>query len=255
MVTDGKLFFYNLEHTPSEPVTRGWKLQCVNATTGESIWSILSGQGIGSPRQFQGAIADGYLAATDKYEGYLYVYGKGQSTTTVTAPDIAISKGTSIVIKGTVLDMSPGQPNTPCVSKDSMELQMEYLHMQQPIGGIFGNETITGVSVILTAIDPNGNYVDIGQTTTDGYYGTFSYTWTPELEGTYEIIASFAGDDSYGSSSAATNIAVSAAPETTTIPTQTPLTMPPFEIYTIGTGVAVIIAVAIVGLLILKKRP
>jgi hypothetical protein len=37
--------------------------------------------------------------------------------------------------------------------------------------------------------------------------------------------------------------------------TSTPITMPPFEVYTVGTGIAVIIAIAIVGLLILRKRP
>jgi hypothetical protein len=68
---------------------------------------------------------------------------------------------------------------------------MEYLHLQYPIGGIWGNETINGVPVYLSAIDPNGNGVDIGEVTTNGYYGTFSKEWTPELEGTYQIIASF----------------------------------------------------------------
>ncbi|PVX23707.1 MAG: hypothetical protein CW716_11520, partial [Candidatus Bathyarchaeum sp.] len=34
---------------------------------------------------------------------------------------------------------------------------------------------------------------------------------TPETEGTYEIIASFAGDASYGSSAAATTVAVGAS--------------------------------------------
>ena len=126
--------------------------------------------------------------------------------------------------------------------------------MQEPIGGIFGNETVNGVPVTLTAIDPNGNVVDIGATTTNGYYGTFSFAWTPELEGKYEIMASFAGDDSYGNSSASTSIAVGPA-STAAVSTPTPITMPPYEMYTLGTGIAVIIAIAIVGLLLLRKRP
>ena len=48
------------------------------------------------------------------------VFGKGLSATTVTTPDVVVPKGTGVVIKGTVLDLSPAQPNTPCVSKDSM---------------------------------------------------------------------------------------------------------------------------------------
>ena len=56
-----------------------------------------------------GPIADGYLTASG-YDGYTYVFGKGKSETTVTAPDVAVPKGTAITIKGTVLDMSPAQP-------------------------------------------------------------------------------------------------------------------------------------------------
>jgi len=108
--------------------------------------------------------------------------------------------------------------------------------------------------VTLTALDSNGNVLDIGTVTTNGYYGTFSFAWTPPNEGDYTIMASFAGDDSYGSSGAATAIAVSPAPAAAT-PVPTPITMPPFEMYTVGTGLAVIVAIAIVGLLLLRKRP
>ncbi len=40
-----------------------------------------------------GAVADGYLAAADTYDGYMYVFGKGKSATTVTAPEMTIAKG------------------------------------------------------------------------------------------------------------------------------------------------------------------
>jgi hypothetical protein len=132
---------------------------------------------------------------------------------------------------------------------------MEYLHKQMPIGGLWGNETITGVPVILTAIDPNGNSVNIGTAITNGYYGTFSFAWTPELEGEYQILANFAGDESYGSSGAATSIIVGEAPAQPTQPSTSTITMPPFELYTIGAAIAVIIAIAIATLLILRKRP
>jgi len=79
---------------------------------------------------------------------------------------------------------------------------MGYIHKRMPIDGIWHNESITGVPVILTAIDPNGNAVEIGIVTTNGYYGTFTKEWTPTIEGTYQIIATFGGDDSYGSSAA-----------------------------------------------------
>ena len=90
--------------------------------------------------------------------------------------------------------------------------------MQMPQAGLWGNETLTGVPVTLTAIDENSNVIDIGTTTSNGYYGNFGYTWTPPNEGQYTVMASFAGDDSYGSSTAATTISV--GPATTVAPTQ-----------------------------------
>jgi hypothetical protein len=146
-------------------------------------------------------------------EGYMYVFGKGKSEATVTASPKTVANGSPVLIEGTVLDQSSAQPGTPCVSKESMTTQMEYLHMQFPIGGIEGDAVITGVPVSLSAVDESGNPVEIGTTTTNGYFGTFAYAWTPPDEGTYEIIATFAGDDSYGSSGAATAVTVGPAAE------------------------------------------
>jgi hypothetical protein len=265
LVADGRLFSFNTEHTPTQPITRGWKLHCINATTGEGIWNITLGQGVPGSRSFQGAIADGYLAHTNEYDGYMYVFGKGKSETTVTASPKTVAKGSTVLIEGTVLDQSPAQPDTPCVSEESMTTQMEYLHMQHPIDGIWHNETITGVPVTLTAIDEDGNYVDIGTTTTNGYYGTFAHAWTPSEEGIYKIIASFEGDDSYGSSGASTYVTVGPAaaaavpiepeptePEPTEPePTEPEPTEPadPAEAPFITTEIAIILAVAVAAVI------
>jgi outer membrane protein assembly factor BamB len=218
MIADGKMYVYNTEHTSSWPMTRGWGLHCIDIFTGDLVWKI------GNPMTF-GAVADGYLTAANSWDGYMYVFGKGKTETTVTAPDVVIPKGEGVVIKGTVLDMSPAQEGTPCVSADSMSLQMEYLHLQRPIGGIWENETMTGVPVTLTAMKSDGSYYDLGTVTTSGYYGTFGLAWTPPEEGTYEIVASFEGDDSYGSSGASTFISVGPAPS----PAIEPETEPPTE--------------------------
>ena len=179
-IADGKYYFYNTEHSASVPITRGWQMHCVNATTGEDLWKVGIPGGGSKHTTDVGPIADGYLALGGS-DGYTYVFGKGKSETTVTAPDVVVPKGTGVVIKGTVMDLSPAQPNTPCVSKDSMALQMENIHVQLPIDGIWHNETITGVPVVLTAIDPNNNAINIGTATTNGYYGTFAKEWTPDL--------------------------------------------------------------------------
>ena len=255
-IADGKYYFYNTEHSASVPITRGWQTHCVNATSGQEIWSIGIAGGGSKHTTDIGAIADGYMALGGS-DGFTYVFGKGQTETTVTAPDVVISKGSGVVIKGSVMDLSPAQPNTPCVSKDSMALQMEHIHNQLPIDGIWHNQTMIGVPVVLTAIDPNGNAVEIGTASTNGYYGTYAKEWTPDIEGTYQIIASFQGDDSYSSSAAATGISVAALQ--TAIPT--PATTSALQVdntpilYAIAAAaIAIIIAVVIVGVLILRRR-
>ncbi len=250
LIADGKIYTYNTEHSPSEPITRGWRLFAINATSGVGLWNITAYSG---SRTFRGAVADGYLAFDNFYDGYMYVYGKGQSSTTVSAPVTTVQMGSSVLIQGSVLDQSPAQPNTPCVSKDSMSTQMEYLHMQASMGGVWGNATIVGVPVTLIALDSNGNSHTIGTVTTNGYYGTYSATWTPPQEGTYTILATFAGDDSYGSSTAATALSISAAPQSTPTATPTAVVNTPYELYIVGMGIAVIIAVVVVGLLFRKR--
>ena len=124
--------------------------------------------------------------------------------------------------------------------------------MQRPIDGLYHNKSITGVPVVLTAIDSAGAVTEIGSTTTNGYYGTFGVEWTPPNEGMYSIVASFAGDESYGSSSAASSLTVGPAPTPITIPEQT--TPPDYTMTIIASAVAVIIAVVLATLLILRKK-
>jgi hypothetical protein len=137
-----------------------------------------------------------------------------------------------------------------------MKTQMDYLHMQLPIDGIWHNTTMTGVPVVLSAIDSNGNPVEIGTATTSAYYGDYEMVWTPPQEGTYKIIASFAGDESYSSSGAATSIAVGsvqAQPSATTQPVTQGVSATEFY-----TGLVVIALIMIIGLaaavLLLRRK-
>ncbi len=257
-VADGKLYTFSVEHSPSQPITRGDRFYCLNATTGEQIWSVTLGQNAPGSRVFQGSLADGYLAHTDEYNGYMLVFGKGKSATTIEAPLIAVQPGQSMVIKGTVLDQSPAQPGTPCVSKDSMTTQMEYLHMQSPIDGVGHNASVKGVTISLDALDPNGNNIHIADVTTDGYSGAYGYTWKPQTIGQYTISATFKGDDSYGSSFATTFASLTEEAS----PTATTTTVINFEeansnitSTVIAAAIAIIIAIAIVGILTLRKKP
>jgi hypothetical protein len=265
IIADGKMYVQNCEHTPTEPITRGWGLHCINATTGEGIWNIpgLWADYLTRDRTVSGLlsllpgpISDGYLCAACA-DGYMYVIGRGKSTTTVSAPGTEVPLGSTVMVTGTVLDQSPAQPGTPCVSKESMATQMAYLHTQYPIDGIRHNMTITGVPVSLTAVNSDGAWIDLGKTTTDGYYGTFGLEWTPPDEGTYEIIASFEGDDSYGSSGASTFITVGPAPAAEVTPepsSEEPVTHPMFSTEAlIVIGVIAIAAVVIIAYLIMRR--
>ena len=253
-VADGKVYVYAMEHTQSQPTSRGLKMYCLNVFTGEQLWNF-SGSEVGGGRSFSGAIADGYLAFASQIDSVMYVFGKGKSATTVEGPKTAISLGQSVVITGTVLDESPAQPDTPCVSAESMTTQMEYLHIQQSISGVYNNFTMTGVPVVLTAMGSDGSVIDIGTTTTNAYGGTFGMSWTPPKEDTYTIMASFAGDESYGSSLSTTAVSVGPAPE----PIQFPQSPTPLD-YTmtiVGTGIGIVIALAIaiaLAILLLRKR-
>ena len=104
---------------------------------------------------------------------------------TVTAPSVGVTTATPIVIRGTIIDIAAGTKQeqqaanfpygVPCVSDDSMSRWMEYVYMQQPCP----TNTI-GVPVSISVLDANGNYREIGTTTSDGS-GMFSFTWTPDI--------------------------------------------------------------------------
>ena len=270
IIADGKLYYGNGEHSPTEPLSRGWTLWCLNATTGQVIWSKLDG---GSA----GAIADGYLTFDDRYDGYLYVFGKGTSATTVSVPQTQITEGTSVIVSGTVLDQSPGivpastSPsgvtqamknsrgieNVACVSDETVSTYMSYLYSQQPLDGMYHNITVTGVPVSIDAIDPNGNAIHLGDTMSDSS-GTYAFTWIPNKPGNYQLTASFQGSNSYGSSWAETH-AVVVEPQATSTPTATTssvglATTSDLLTYIAVAVIAMIITVAIATVLILRKH-
>jgi outer membrane protein assembly factor BamB len=251
VLADGKLYV-RAGHDYTPPVFKGAKLYCLNATTGEEIWNSLSFDIVSSP-----ACADGIMLWFNGYDNQIYAYGKGQSATTVTAPDTAITLGQSVVIKGTVTDQSPGQTclgipaaGTPAIADDSMSAWTEYLYQQQPMP-----TDATGVTVTLDVIDANGNFRSIGTATTDAS-GMFKKMWQPDIPGEYTLIATFQGSESYYASYAETAFGVTEAPAASPTPTPTPAAdLTPTIVATgIGTGIAIIIAIAIVGLMILRKK-
>ena len=189
--------------------------------------------------------------AANNYDNKVYCFGEGDTSTTVTAPMTSITAGSNVIIQGTVTDQSVGKPGTPAISDQWMTPWMEYLYMDQPIP-----TQATGVPVSIDAIDPNGNFVHIGDATS-GISGSYRYTWTPpNIPGTYTIIATFAGSGSYYSSSGQTGATVT-LPTVTTAPTATPTSVADTYFMPVAAALFVLIIVGLVvlALLMLRKRP
>lgn len=225
-ICDGKIYTVASEHSPTQPLWRGPNLRCIDAKTGKEIWSILFwGAGM-SPDTPNVAMADGILVALNYFDMQLYAFGKGPSATTVSAPQEEIPLGSSVIITGTVTDQSPsGRRNTngildftlkgtPAIADECMGKWMEYLFMQQAYPS-----DIRGVDVTLDAIDPTGEYIHLGKVTCDAT-GKFAYTFKPEKQGTYKIIATFEGSASYGPSFATTYLYVGPPPKPAATPEQ-----------------------------------
>ena len=257
-VTDGKIYLGHDEHSPINPLPRGAPFICIDIETGEEVWKI---DGAFRQTQWGGSalIGDSIIATMDTYDQRIYAIGKGPSAITVEAPMTAIPMGSSLVIRGKVIDVSPGTksddltlrfPNgVPAVSDDSISDWMQYVYRQ-----FARPSNATGVPVTLSVVDANGNYREIGTTTsTDGF---FSFNWQPDIEGQYTVYASFGGSESYWPSHAVTAFAVDEA-AATPAPTAAPLASTA-DMYFVPAVAGIIVAIIIVGavlLLALRKRP
>jgi hypothetical protein len=252
-VADGILYTFPGEHSPNKPLYKGNRVRAINATTGEEIWSLMgwSASGLGTTLAPL-AIADGFMAYRNTYDGLVYSIGKGPSATTVSIQNDVITHGETAMVKGTVMDIAAGtQQNeqaarfpdgVPAVSDASMRDWMEYVYMQKPRPA-----NATGVEVTLSVLDPNNNYYEIGTVTSDST-GMYKLLWEPLVPGEYTVIATFAGSEGYWPSYAETAIGVLEAPAATPAPTPTPA--PLTDTYVAGFGIGIIIAVVAVGVVI-----
>ena len=255
-IADGKIYLVGNEHSPNSPMYKGSLLRCINATTGEELWSIFGWGNMMSGTC--GPIADGFLTVYNPYDGQVYCYGKGPSDLTVSVTNDVIPSGNSVMIKGTITDLAAGTnqnqqaarfpQGVPCVSDSSQGSWMEYVYMEKP-----KPTDVTGVPITLSVMDSNNNFREIGTTTSkDGF---FSFKWKPDIEGQYTVYANFAGSESYWPSNAITAFAVDPSPAT---PTPQPIAaQPPTEMYFAISTIAIIAAIVIVGAVLalaIRKR-
>jgi hypothetical protein len=259
-VSNGVIYLAATEHTITDPIYKGAQVRAVNATTGQEIWTLSSYVGEFTLVSF--AIADGFATFYNGYDNQIYSVGRGPSTTTIQAPLTQITAGNKVVIQGTVMDISTGTkqnqqatdfPNgVPASSDVSMKDWMGYVYQQKPLPTNF-----TGVPVSIVAIDPNGNYITLGNATTDTN-GLFHYTWTtPNVPGDYSVYATFAGTNGYWPSNAVTAMTVQEGPQATAVPTSAPASMADayFIPLSIGMIVVIVILAALVVLSMIRKRP
>lgn len=257
-IADGKIYLRQSEHSANNPKPRGAPYICLNATTGEEIWRINGGYR-GTDWGGRGFIGDSIIAKFNTYDGQIFAIGKGPSATTVTAPDIGVPLGSSVTIRGTVMDISPGTKDyalaarfpsgVPAVADESMSDWMKHVYNQ------FERPTnASGVEVVLSVLDSNGNYREIGKAISDSN-GFYSLQWIPDISGKYTVYANFAGSKSYWPSSAETAMSVDEPPPE--VPEEEPITQnvatfPMEGMYAI-TGIFIVV-ILVMGLLLFKKK-
>ena len=254
-LADGKICLSYGEHSPINPSGRGAPMVVLDAETGEEIWTLSWFNNWWGGHVI---IGDSIMAGLNAYDGRIYSIGKGPSATTVSATPKFSVEGDSVLVEGTVMDISPGTeqyaltarfPNgVPAVSDDNQTAWMEYVYMQYP-----RPTDVNGVEVTISVLDPNGNIYDVGTATSDAS-GTYCCLFTPPVPGLYTVIATFSGSEAYCGSSAETYLQVDNAPVVTP-PPESPAPMT--DTYVLGLGVTsivVIVAIGLVLVLMLRKR-
>ncbi|MDR2203706.1 MAG: hypothetical protein LBE76_05355 [Nitrososphaerota archaeon] len=248
---DGKVYFGHHQHSEGSPKNRGAPFFALDVETGEPVWQIN-----GAFRQTRwggpGVIGDGIIATMDTYDNQIYAIGRGPSETTVSVSNAVPAAGSTVLISGTVMDISPGteqynvvyrhSKGVPAVSDADMSEWMLHVYKQfaEPLD-------VIGVEVLLAGEDVNGDWFEIGTTTSDRN-GRFSFAWTPEKTGEYKIHAVFEGSGAYYYSTAQTEIAV------TSSVAEVDESTPQYVWYIIAAVIVGIVVVIINMIIALKKK-
>jgi hypothetical protein len=253
-IGDGIIYLVTTEHTILTPIYKGALARAINATDGTEIWTLNAYTGEFVAMSY--AIADGYATFYNGLDNQIYVVGRGPSATTITAsPKISVHSDT-VLVEGKVIDTASGTTQdeqtarfpdgVPVVSDESMMEWMGYVYQQKPRP----TDTV-GVEVVISVLDPNNNCYEVARATSDEN-GMYSATFTPEVPGKYKVYASFEGTESYWPSQAETAINVEEAPVAT--PEPTPVPQEPVGTYFTVSTILIIVAIALVAVLLLRKH-
>ena len=255
-VADGKIFLEE-GHEYSPPTFLGAKTLAVNATDGSLIWAIDGFSVNGLPY-----MAYGQVNMIDGYNNEIEDFGQGPSSTTVSAPSVGVTTGAPITITGSVMDVSAGAkqeevaanfPNgLPAVSDASMEQFMEAVYMQQSMP-----HNVTGVPVTISVVDGNGNYRIIGIHNIRRHRPVwFNIGHLTFQANTLSSPHSLVQEDTTHHQLKHTSTASEAAtPAPTNAPPTGLATTADLMTFIVGGVIAIIVAIAIATVLILRKRP
>jgi hypothetical protein len=256
---DGQMYLYTSEHSVSEPIRTDANIWDLNVTNGQLIWAEACWPSAAP------ILGDGILTVSDNKDNSIYAFGKGPSATTATVQDNVVTAGNDVLITGSVTDQSQSGrydetgvlthklAGTPAIGDAYMDAYMEWFYHDAAYP-----TNATGVPVTLFAVDPNGNTINIGSTTSSAT-GFYSIPFkAPAVTGSYTVVAQFSGSNSYYGSVAETAFQDTAAPATSTPAPVSNVNFAPTQMYILGGVVAIIVVIAIIGaviLMTLRKRP
>lgn len=267
--SEGKLYISHTEHSPVDPRPRGAPFVCLDAMTGDVVFRI-DGAFRTTRWGGRGIIGDSIIALMDTYDQRIYAIGKGPTELTIEAPMSGVTVGSNVILRGTIMDVSPGTQTpeiamrfpkgVPAVADADMSEWMLYVYKQ------FEQPTVDGVTVIFSAINPNGEYQDLNRVTSDGA-GFYSFSFKPDMEGVYTIFATFEGSEGYYGSCVETAFVVDPAPtpaspmepeepepEVPVEPTEPAAPLITTEVAIIIAAVAAIAVVAVAVFFVLRRR-
>jgi hypothetical protein len=258
-IANGKIYTFATEHSVNTPIYKGAKIRCIDAYTGAEVFTVDGW--VSSFFNYPAIVppAYGYLIFMNSYDQQFYALAKGPSATSVSASD-QVTAGNKVLIKGTVMDVSPGLNQTgiasrfplgaPAVCDENVSAWMECIYMQRP-----RPENTYGVNVTISIMSLDGVVTDVGTATSDST-GYFNFLWTPPSTGTYTVLASYKGSNSYYPSYAQTSFNVESAPVATVTPSPTPLIETDSYILDFTAAiVAVIVLAGVAIILMLRRRP